>query len=383
MKKILAFSFFITSFLTLMLFISAIGAAPVAHADPVGTMDGSSCDFSGQGTGSGIMSGGVCVATRAYVSQSNPQTSAASTGSSSGFTALAPIPGLTDPTSATSVINSQSLANFFNNLYKYLIGLAATLAVIMIIWGGIEIALNKENVSKLMDSKGKIYNAIFGLILVLSPVLVFSIINPSILNLSLNLPPIKLDTPTTVSSNGAGSGTRVTPSDTGSSAAVAAGCTITGTLLKTAICPTQQAAQDFATTCSTGSGAVPFFTTDHKATCGTEKGPITGPYSFADTSSGVLATIFGYSKYEPIANTPTNSNNGSAATQFASACTSDGGTTCMSTIKLPCASSVVQVITTGSTPTTSCWNISLSCTDGSVGAGFCSTSPQFTVVQTK
>lgn len=194
MKKIFTFGFFITSFLTLTLFISAIGAAPVAHADPVGTMDGSSCDFSGQGTGSGIMSGGVCVATSAYVSQSSPQTSAAPTGSSSGFTALAPIPGLTDPTSATSVINSRSLANFFNNLYKYLIGLAATLAVIMIIWGGLEIS-TKDSVSKHSDGKERITQAILGLILVLSPVLVFSIINPSILNLSLNLPPINLMTP--------------------------------------------------------------------------------------------------------------------------------------------------------------------------------------------
>ena len=105
-----------------------------------------------------------------------------------GFVALAPIPGLTQGVTA----NTAELANFFNNLYKYLIGLAAALAVIQIIWGGLEIAVNKDNVSKITASKGKIYNAVFGLVLVLSPVLVFSIINPSILNLSLNLP--ELDT---------------------------------------------------------------------------------------------------------------------------------------------------------------------------------------------
>jgi len=112
-----------------------------------------------------------------------------------GFTALAPIPGLTSP-EATSVVNADTLANFFNNLYKYLIGLAATLAVIQIIWAGINIAMHQDNVSSITDEKGKIRNAIFGLILVLSPVLVFSIINPSILNLSLNLP--KLETATTM-----------------------------------------------------------------------------------------------------------------------------------------------------------------------------------------
>ncbi|HCR52458.1 TPA: hypothetical protein DIV48_02295 [Candidatus Kaiserbacteria bacterium] len=103
-----------------------------------------------------------------------------------GFIPLAPIPGLTQGVTA----DSAGLAAFFNNLYKYLIGLAAVLAVLMIVWEGLRIATNQDNVSILTDSKGKIYNAIFGLVLVLSPALVFSIINPSILNLSVNLPPL-------------------------------------------------------------------------------------------------------------------------------------------------------------------------------------------------
>lgn len=142
-----------------------------------------------------------------------------------GFTALAPIPGLTSP-EVTSVINSTSLANFFNNLYKYCIGLAATLAVIQIIWSGLDIAIfHKDAVSAIMDSKDKIYNAIYGLILVLSPVLVFSIINPSILNLSLNLPPINLTTPPAPSNTVAlpGGGTLYTDGN-GTSAATGSWC---------------------------------------------------------------------------------------------------------------------------------------------------------------
>jgi hypothetical protein len=104
-----------------------------------------------------------------------------------GFVPLAPIPGLTEG----SVANSDNLAIFFNNLYKYLIGLAAVLAIIEIIWGGLEIS-TQDSVSKNQAGKDRIYQALFGLVLVLSPVLVFSIINPSILNLSLNLK--KLDT---------------------------------------------------------------------------------------------------------------------------------------------------------------------------------------------
>ncbi|MCR4276134.1 MAG: hypothetical protein NUV90_01990 [Candidatus Parcubacteria bacterium] len=299
-----------------------------------------------------------------------------------GFVPLAPIPGLTEGATADTV----GLAAFFNNLYKFAIGIAAALAVIQIIWAGLDIAIfHKDAVSAITDDKGKIYNAVFGLVLVLSPVLVFSIINPSILNLSLNLPALNTTSGTPVGTgNGSGTGVGTQPTtDAGTTAATTAGCTITGTLLKTAICPTQQAAQDFAAACSTGSGNVPFFTTDHKATCGTEKGSVTGPYSFADTSSGVFATIFGYSKYEPLASTPDNPNNGTAVLQFASSCTADGGTTCMDAVKLPCTSSVVQIVTTQSLPTTSCWNISLSCTDGKSGAGGCDSSPKFTIVTTK
>ncbi len=120
------------------------------------------------------------------------QTPPARSAAESGFVPLAPIPGLTSITDSGSAARSANLADFFNSLYKYLIGLAATLAIIQIIWGGINIATNQDDVSKIMDDKGKIYNAIFGLALVLSPVLVFSIINPNILNLSLNLPPIDL-----------------------------------------------------------------------------------------------------------------------------------------------------------------------------------------------
>lgn len=114
----------------------------------------------------------------------------ASHASAQGFVPLAPIPGLTEGGAA----NSGNLAEFFNNLYKYLIGLAAVLAVIEIIWGGLEIS-TQDSVSKQQDGKERIRQAIFGLVLVLSPVLVFSIINPSILNLSLNLQKLDLATP--------------------------------------------------------------------------------------------------------------------------------------------------------------------------------------------
>jgi len=139
-----------------------------------------------------------------------PQPVFAQTGPS-GFVALAPIPGLTD-ISPTSTVNSATLTVFFNSLYKYLIGLAAILAVIEIIWGGLEIS-TKDSVSKQSDGRERITQAIFGLILVLSPVLVFSIINPSILNLSLNLPPINLGNTPPTNTTPANDSTTVPPID--------------------------------------------------------------------------------------------------------------------------------------------------------------------------
>ena len=135
------------------------------------------------------------------------------------FVPLAGIPGLTQNVQA----NSAGLAGFFNNLYKYLIGLAAALAVIEIIWGGLEYS-TQDSVSKKSDGKERIYQAILGLVLVLSPALVFSIINPSILNLSVNLPALNTTTSTPVGTgNGAnGTGNGGTYSGTGNQTPVTA-----------------------------------------------------------------------------------------------------------------------------------------------------------------
>ena len=105
-----------------------------------------------------------------------------------GFVPIAPISGLTDP--GTVGQDAGNTAQFLNNLYKFLIGFAAAAAVIMIIWGGLEYSTT-DNISKKSEGKAKIQQAILGLVLVLLPVLVFSMINPAILNLSIGWSAIK------------------------------------------------------------------------------------------------------------------------------------------------------------------------------------------------
>lgn len=186
------------------------------------------------------------------------------------FVPLAEIPNLTKGV----VANSEGLATFLNNLYKYLIGFAAMLAIIEIIWGGLEIS-TKDSVSKQSDGRERITQAIFGLILVLSPVLVFSIINPSILNLSLNLRPINLAVPPTTVPSSGGTG------DT--TAAKSSECYVANNNGQVA-CPTQQAANDFAASCSNGTGKT-FLTNDsstpYAASCNSLT-PFKGSRSYTD-----------------------------------------------------------------------------------------------------
>jgi hypothetical protein len=171
----------------------------------------------------------------------------------------------------------ENIVNFFNNLYKYLVGLAAILAVIEIIWGGLEYS-TQDSVSKQSDGKERIYGAIMGLILVLSPVLVFSIINPSILNLSLNLPEIK------PVAEGSGVTKQVDPDTAIKSATAAAsvqGCSVVDStdnfIAKEILCPNtftgMRAAQAFAAKCP---GANRVFTDfgspgGYRATCAKPK----------------------------------------------------------------------------------------------------------------
>ncbi len=114
-----------------------------------------------------------------------PAISIAQTNAATNFVALAPIPGLTEGQP------QNDLPAFLNNLYKFTIGLAAVIAVIQIIRGGLLIA-TQDSISKHGEGRALIEQAVFGLLLILSPVLVFSLINPAILNLEYNLDPIPL-----------------------------------------------------------------------------------------------------------------------------------------------------------------------------------------------
>src|SRR3989344_7373267 len=237
-----------------------------------------------------------------------------------GFVPLAEIPGLTSGVTA----DTAGLAKFFNNLYRFTIGMAAVLAVIMIIWGGLETS-TQDSISKKSAGKQRIYNAIFGLVLVLSPVLVFSIINPKILNLSLNLPP--LDTAPGIPGGGGGTAAQAPAT------VDANGCSVTGTLLKTASCPTQSVAQQFVascaltgrlSTCSVENADGTSGCTTYTATCG----GVAGPYAFIDVSSAYIPSIGSpllNSSYQPLVTSASSMTNGADVMNFVATCSPVAG----------------------------------------------------------
>ncbi|HRH55379.1 MAG TPA: pilin [Candidatus Paceibacterota bacterium] len=103
---------------------------------------------------------------------------AQTTTGSTGFVPLTNVPFI------QAAGNSVDLPQFLNGLYRICIGIAAVVAVLQIMRAGI-LYMGGDSVTEKKEAKNLIALSIGGLILVLSPVVVFSIINPEILSLEI------------------------------------------------------------------------------------------------------------------------------------------------------------------------------------------------------
>ena len=79
---------------------------------------------------------------------------------------------------------SGNLGLFLSEAFSFGLALAAALAVIMIVWGGVKIMLT-ESIFEKDDGRKKIQDAIYGLLLALVSWLILYTINPDILNFKL------------------------------------------------------------------------------------------------------------------------------------------------------------------------------------------------------
>lgn len=108
------------------------------------------------------------------------------------FVPLTSLPGLVEGGQATT------MTVFLNNLYKICIGAAAAIAVLQIIRAGILFMTNKGSISENEQARSLVQGAVLGLLLVLSPVIVFTIINPKILTLDFGVGALKQEKPADV-----------------------------------------------------------------------------------------------------------------------------------------------------------------------------------------
>lgn len=95
------------------------------------------------------------------------------------FSSLTSIPAFDD------IQQTFDLSSLLNAVYRICIGLAASLAVVQLIRAGI-LYMGGDSVTNKKEGKDLIVASLFGLLLVLSPVIVFGIINPDILSLRID-----------------------------------------------------------------------------------------------------------------------------------------------------------------------------------------------------
>jgi hypothetical protein len=79
---------------------------------------------------------------------------------------------------------SGDLGLFLSQAFQFGLAIAAALAVVMIVYGGVEIMLSESLFSK-EDGKKKVWDAVWGLLLALVSWLILYTINPDILNFKL------------------------------------------------------------------------------------------------------------------------------------------------------------------------------------------------------
>lgn len=96
---------------------------------------------------------------------------------------LAPIPGVVPGNVVGPDFN---LGNYVNNLIKVIIGLAAAMAVFMIVFGGIEWMMSDSFIAK-SEGKKRIFDAIKGLVLALGSYLILITINPDLVIVDFRL----------------------------------------------------------------------------------------------------------------------------------------------------------------------------------------------------
>lgn len=215
--------------------------------------------------------------------------------------------------------SSRGISIFLNQLYQYVIGIAIILAVLEVVWGGFLWMGSGASVTSKEAGKSKIGMALAGLLLVLSPYLVFQIINPRATSLKLGSQ-IHLTSPPLKS----------TESFSKRPSYCSSVCTVSGTILEKGACPvTDSCTYSDAgswlgkwlnkTNCPKGNEVSWCLDTVGCTTVVASCSPITGgPFTMVDTSAF----------FNPLNNYVPLKSEGNGAVDFTNGCIKDGGEYC-------------------------------------------------------
>ncbi|MBP7832003.1 MAG: fibronectin type III domain-containing protein, partial [Candidatus Pacebacteria bacterium] len=115
-------------------------------------------------------------------------------GGADAYCLLAPLGGI-------SVIQDAEIDDYFGMIYRIAIGLAGTLAVLMIFFGGVQY-MTSDALTKKEDGRKRIQNAVLGLIIALSSYAILNTVNPDLLEFTFGINKLTVGfTPQDIDSN--------------------------------------------------------------------------------------------------------------------------------------------------------------------------------------
>jgi lipoprotein-anchoring transpeptidase ErfK/SrfK len=123
-----------------------------------------------------------------------PPPPASSGPSTSTYTLLEPLPDPFRPGEEfkdIQVSEKNALGRYLNIILRLAIGLAAVLAVVMIVFGGIQY-MTSELVHSKEAGKQRITNAVLGLLVALGAYLILFTVNPNLLDTAVDVPQVKI-----------------------------------------------------------------------------------------------------------------------------------------------------------------------------------------------
>lgn len=81
------------------------------------------------------------------------------------------------------ILNINHLGDYIAGIYKYLLGISTTIAIVFIMVGGLQYAFGGVSEASVTKAKTRIFNSIIGLVLLMSTYLILYIVNPNLVSL--------------------------------------------------------------------------------------------------------------------------------------------------------------------------------------------------------